>query len=168
MRGIRTFISSAILLASAGFAGAQSLPEYLPLRVGNSWVYQVTQGRVATEPQTIEVEAQDRFGGEEYYRVRFFGRTVWLRVANDGSLVSYDPDAKREKPWIRFGAPGGESFPAEMDTCTNTGRIEARETKVTAPLGEFSNVLRASFRGPCADAGTTEQDYLPYVGSTLR
>ena len=144
--------------------GAIAAPEYFPLRVGNSWVYKVTQGRTATEPQVVEVQALETIDGNSYYRVSFFGRIVWLRPTDDGSLMAYDTENKQEKMWLGLGANEGESFTTNLDACTNSGRIETRSAKMSVPLGEFSDVLRVTFRGLCADAGVTEQDYLPYVG----
>lgn len=164
MHGTRIFISSSLLLLSMPMFANAASPEYFPLRVGNSWVYKVTQGRFATEPRTIEVEAPQLFRGQEYFRVSYFGQTVWLRAGEDGSLFSFDTVAGQEHPWLGLGLEEGATFPTGIDPCTTSGRIESRAAKITAPLGEFSNALRITYTGTCADAGITEDYFLPYVG----
>src|SRR5829696_1556570 len=114
MRGIKTFIVSALLLTAAGSAfGAD--PDYFPLAVGNSWVYKVTEGRIP-DVQTVEVTGNSTFEGRTYFNVSFFGRAVFLR--NDGgTLYEYDSNAKQEKVWIAFGSEPGTSFSTEIDNC---------------------------------------------------
>ncbi len=160
MPGIKIFTIS-VLLATALSAAT---PEYFPLQPGNAWVYSVSSRWFNGEPQSIEVESPETIDGRIFYAVRYFGQRLLLRNADDGSVVAYDSNTKLERPWIAFGTPEGQSFPAGLDNCTSTGKVESANAKISAPIGDFSNALRISFQARCADAGVTEQHYLPYVG----
>jgi len=81
--------------------------DYFPLQVGNSWAYRVTQSQT-TRPGTINVEAQQTIEGRTYYRVNFFEQTLYLRYAENGSLLKYDPDTKQDGIWLPFGSAEGQ------------------------------------------------------------
>ena len=162
MRGTKTFIASALLL-STGITAMGAEPDYFPLAVGNSWVYRVTEGRVP-DVQVVEVSGTAAFAGRDYFRVQFFGRDVYLRMASDGTLYEYDASAKREKVWIAFGGEAGQTFVTEIDNCTTSGKIEGKAVKYSGPVGSFDKALQISFAQACADAGVQSETYLPYVG----
>jgi hypothetical protein len=114
--------------------------------------------------RTISIEGMETRNGREYFRVRYFERTVFLRANEDGSVVVYNATTATEEPWLSPGAAEGTAFETRLDQCTNTGRIESRRAEVDTPAGRFSNAVQISFRGNCADAGTTQQFYAPGVG----
>lgn len=163
MLGTKTFTNSSLLLVLLGGISFSATPDYFPLQVGNSWVYKVTQGRVQ-DTQVVEVTESRSLDGRIYYNVRFFGRTAWLRMREDGTLVAYDPEARTEKPWVSFDAAEGQSFPTDLDNCNKSAKVDSRTARYTGPLGEFTNALRVRFEPSCADAGITEQVYLPWIG----
>ena len=162
MRGTRIIIASALLL-SAAMAAYGAGPDYFPLAVGNSWVYRVTEGRIP-DVQVVEVSGTAALDGRDYFRVKFFGRDVYLRTAADGTLYEYDANAKREKVWIAFGAETGQTFATEIDNCTKSGKMEGKAVKYSGPAGNFTNALQISFAQSCSDAGIQRETYLPYVG----
>ena len=128
-------------------------------------MYKVTQSRLgARDPQVIEVDSPEAIGGQTYFPVRFFGQRVLLRNTGDGSIVMYDSNTKTESPWLLFATAEGQTFNTSLDTCTTLGKVESTNAKLTTPLGDFGNALKLSFSGRCADAGVTEEYYLPYVG----
>lgn len=163
MRGTRTFIASALLLSAAVAAAFGAEPDYFPLAVGNSWVYRVTEGRIPGT-EVVEVGGTATIEGRNYFRVKFFGRDVFLRTASDGTLYEYDANAKREKVWIAFAAETGQTFATERDNCTRSGKIEGKAVKYSGPAGTFTNALQISFVQSCSDAGIQSETYLPYVG----
>jgi hypothetical protein len=145
---------------------AQTTATWLPLQVGNSWLYRPAPGRIATgeEARTISVQSIDKINGRDYFNVSWFGRVVKLRPETGGSIVEYDPSSSAERPWLSLGLPVGNTFPTAIDRCAATGRIVARDARVTGPAGTFANVVHVGFQGPCADAGPTSQFYAPEIG----
>ena len=162
MNGKRTFIAS-LLVASAAF-GATA--DYFPLQVGNSWAYRVTQGRLS-RPGTVNIERTERVEGREYYRVSFFEQSLLIRPSENGSLLKYDPEAKTEGVWLPFGAAEGAATRTEMDQCSRVATVSSTAAKIKIGLGEFDNALRIAYTPNCADAGVTEQYFLPYVGMVV-
>ena len=162
MLGIRTITASALLLLSSAAVPAAT-PDYFPMQVGNSWVYKTTQGRISNV-QTIAVEAIDQIDSRNYYRVQFFGHTVFVRAQDDGSLVSYDREAKQEKLWLPFAAPEGQRTTSEFDQCTKAATVKSRAASVKTLVGDFNNALHLTYEPTCADAGVGTQYFLPYVG----
>jgi hypothetical protein len=138
-------------------------PDYFPLQPGYSWVYKLTQG-IGSDIAVIDVGPTQNFNGADYAGVNFFGRNVWLRAKDDGTLMEYDASTKQEKAWIPFGSKVGDSFPTQMDPCTSTGKIESKSASYKGPIGEFTNALRVTYQTQCADAGITSDTFLPYVG----
>jgi hypothetical protein len=138
-------------------------PEYFPLQVGNSWVYKVTQGRLS-KPGTVQVEAREPLDGREYFRVRFFEDTLYLRQADNGSVLVYDRDLKAENVWLPFGAEDGRAVETSMDDCSKMATVASRSAKIRTELGEFDNALQVTYRANCADAGVVQQYFLPYLG----
>lgn len=160
MRGIKTFIVSAFMAAT--LAGS----DYFPLQVGNSWAYQITQGRVS-RPGTINVEAIESVEGQSYFRVSFFEQSLLLRQQQDGSILLYDRDSKTENVWLPFGLKEGSVTSTVMDQCSRMVTIASVAAKVTSILGAFDNALHLRYTPNCADAGVTQQYFLPYVGMLL-
>jgi hypothetical protein len=120
-----------------------------------------------SRPGTIDVEALQTIEGRDYYRLNFFEQQVFVRNAADGSLLKYDPQTKQEGVWLPFGSAEGQSVPTEMDPCSRNATVTSANAKVKTVLGEFSNALHIKYAANCADAGITEQYFLPYIGMIL-
>jgi hypothetical protein len=162
MLGIKTITASATLILSAASIFAAT-PEYLPLQVGNSWVYKATQGRV-NRVQTISVDSIENVEGRGYYRVTYFGSSVLVRAAEDGSLLSYDSQTKQDRLWLPFGSPEGQRTNSEFDSCSKQATVRSKSVTVKVQAGEFSNALHLTYEPSCADAGISSQYFVPYVG----
>ena len=150
------------LLCTPALLSAQT-PDYFPLQTGNSWVYRTVEGS-RTAVQSVEVGETAAYEGRTYHRLTFFGRTFWVRKADDGNMYSYDPSEKVEKPFIALAAAEGQTFDTTLDPCTKIGKIETRDGRHKGPLGEFEKTLKVSYQPSCADAGVTEQSFLPWIG----
>jgi hypothetical protein len=137
--------------------------EYLPLQVGNSWVYKATQGRFSGV-QTVAVEALETIEGRNYHRVQFFERTVYVRQTEDGSLMSYDPETKQERLWLPFASAEGQRTGSEFDPCSKGATVRSKSASIKTTLGDFRNALQLTYEPACADAGVTSQYFLPYIG----
>jgi len=151
-----TFVSSSLAVAQAG--------DYFPLEVGNTWLYRLAGAQPETTFRTVSVEGTETLNGREYFRVVYFGRTLFLRSNADGTIVSFNRQSESEQAWLSLDAAEGTTFEAHIDACTNTGRIESRSVEVTTPVGRFQDTLQARFQGNCADAGVTQQFYAPSIG----
>jgi hypothetical protein len=160
----RTLIAEACLcLAVLLPLGAQT-PDYFPLQIGNSWMYR-GKSAVASGFRTISVDAVESIQGRDYFKVSFFGRTVYLRRNADGALVSLNSGSGMEEPWLSLNLPEGSSFPTRLDTCTSSGTIQSRSAEISLPVGQFTDAVEVAYQaGVCADAGITEQVFAPQVG----
>lgn len=159
MPGTRISIASLILFS--GLAGGAT-PDYLPLDLGNQWIY-----RAGAQTMTVEVVRTER----GYSVVRGFpAGEVWLRMDDGGTLYAYDPPSGREQVWAAFNAPEGAEYDTVIDPCSRRARIASREARYSGPVGEFQREALRIVYPPsgCADAGITEEFYLPWVGLVRR
>jgi hypothetical protein len=164
MLGTKTTIARtfAFVVAAANLCAAA--PDYFPLQVGNSWVYRVTQGRMSA-PGTVEVQARETLDGREYFRVKFFeNEKLYLRNGADGSVLTYDPELKQERTWLPSVLEEGQAVEVFMDQCSKDAVVRSKNAAIKTELGEFNNTLQLVYRPSCADAGVTEQYFLPYIG----
>lgn len=164
MRGTRISIASFVLLAGLAFAAS---PDYLPLETGNQWIY-----RAAGRPETfvVEVVRAEVMNGRVYSVVRGLqDGEVWLRIDDGGTMYGYDPDSRREGVFAAFGAPEGSEYDSVIGPCNRRARLVSRNARYEGPVGQFTTALRIAYPpGACADAGITEEFYLPWVGLVRR
>jgi len=162
-----------ILRLSALACGFTTLPgadpDYFPLQVGNQWVYHET-GLGAGEPIVLEIPKAEVIEGRLYHQVRGFpGGEVWLRMSENGTLLAFDTAARRDRVWAAFGTAEGQRYDTEISECNKTAVIDSKRAKFRGPVGEFDQALHIAYPpGNCADAGITEEFYLPYVGLVQR
>jgi hypothetical protein len=154
-----------LLLATSAFAqeNIAAAPEYWPLTPGNQWVYRASFG----EPLTVAVTGRETVGDVVYSVVTGLGESLLLR--QDGHrLLRYDRAERTEKVYLDFGAPLDRSVPSFAHPCNGTAAIASRDARLRLPLGEFGliNVIYGS--NVCADAGLTQDLFLPYVGLMRR
>jgi len=142
--------------------------DYFPLQVGNTWIYQAG-GSIRTEPWTVEISGTQTINGQEYFKVDGFPGVQYLRKNDAGTLILYDEGAKKEKTWVPFSAATGEAWRTEIDDCNNTGVITGRNTAINVPAGSFRDGLRVAYSMTrCADAGLTNETFLPGIGLAER
>ena len=124
----------------------------------------------AGEPFVITVVRGDVIDGRWYALVRGFpSGNTWLRLGEDGTLYSYDADRRVESVWVAFATPEGGTFQTQITDCNKEARIDSRNAAWKGPIGEFDNALTVAYPpGVCADAGITNEVYLPYVGLVER
>lgn len=160
-------MSVRLLLFFTAIAAAGQ--DYFPLQQGNQWVYRQTVGVGTSEGWTIDAGDTQSFAGNEYFRLNGFPQRTPLWVRQAGSrLVFYDQDAGRERPWVDFGAAINDRFPAEIDPCNSTASIAERGVEVKLAIGTFADALRITYLPSCADAGITEEIYVPGIGLAKR
>lgn len=155
-------LPALLVLASSAFA---QIPEYLPLQLGNQWVYRASLG----EPLEVSVSRLESAGGHTYSVLSGMGSETWLRYASDGLLMQYDREARTESVYLNFTVSEGASYRTTAHPCNTTAELQSKSFKDSFPLGEFSNVAQVRYGGNvCADAGLTADYYLPYIGLLRR
>ncbi len=159
MPGIRTSTLSLLLAACAW-----GQVDYLPLQVGNQWVY-----RGKDQSFAASVDSSRTVNGFEYFLVKGLPGSpdVFLRGARRGTLMMLAPDGKTEQVWLNLGVE--DPSPAGADACGALSRVESRDSKFTGPLGYFETAVPVSYSGgKCADAGLVSDVFLPWVGLMRR
>src|SRR4051794_34326360 len=126
MPGTKT-ITASLFLAAATLSLAAT-PDYFPLQSGNSWAFRGTARWFNSTPQSIKVQGTERLRDQDYSKVTFFGRTIYLR-STDTSVSVFDTTAGQEQTWIRFDAAEGQSFPVAIEPCTRAAKIESKMAK---------------------------------------
>lgn len=165
--GVYAYVSMnkyfAFFIAVAAFAQD---PEYLPLRPGNQWIYQASLG----EPLTVEVTRLETIAGNNYAIVRGLHGTGETPLRQQGNLLLvYDRAARQEKTYLDFSQPLDRNFPSAAHACNPTAAIADRDAKEKLPLGDFSGMIAVRYNiAGCADAGLTQDLFLPYIGLMRR
>jgi hypothetical protein len=159
----------AAMVISSTFA-----QDYFPLHAGNQWVYRQT-GRTAGEPIVVQIvegrQFNTRFFSGPYYSLLqgLPEGPVWLRQDENGVLYRFDPATEQETVWARFMTAQGETYRTSTNPCNGTARVDSRNQTVKVPAGEFGGALAISYPGAnCADAGLTEDVFLPWIGLVKR
>ena len=158
--GMRPF---AFFLAASAFA---QVPEYLPLTPGNQWVYRAPIG----EPLSVSVDRLEAVDGRTYAVLRgLTGGDLWLRQSDEGVLYAWDAGARAERVYLDFSAATGQTFRTAAHQCNPTATIVHKDMRAKLPLGDFAGLIAVRYNpGQCADAGLTQDLYLPYVGLMRR
>lgn len=147
-------------------AAIGQVPEYLPLQLGNQWIYRASLG----PQQVVSVSRLETVGGNTYAVLTGFFDETWLRATADGVLVRYDREARVERPYLDFTAREGVSYPTSAHPCNTTALTESKTFQGKFPLGEFGSVFAIRYTGNpvCADSGLAADYYLPYIGLLRR
>ncbi|MBL8215552.1 MAG: hypothetical protein JNK87_32830 [Bryobacterales bacterium] len=158
-----------LLFASAGLFAQDQQQHYFPLDIGNQWVYR-SAGRAPAESWVVEVTGTREVNGARYFQVTGFpGGPLLMRYRENNVLVFLRRDEGQERTWLPFNAAVGEAFATGIDECNPTAVIRSRRATVRSPLGEFTDGLEVGYApGQCADAGLTQETYLPGIGLAER
>lgn len=160
MLGTRIFTLSLLLGSSLASA---AIPEYLPLAVGNGWLYR-SEGKLGKDTRTMDVSGTQTIAGRTYFTLNMFGADTPVRMNENGDVVFYNLKTKAEESFLPFSASDNNVFATPIENCTSTGQIVAREEKISVPFGDYTNVLHIKFTPSCADAGLSDAWFLPYIG----
>jgi hypothetical protein len=168
---MRTSLLPTLILTAAALPMLAAQPDYLPLHVGNQWVYR-QDGRIrAGEPIVVDIPRTENAGSQTYYVVRGLGERpeILLRSSEEGTVYIYDPETRQESVWAAFATPEGGSYRTAVNPCNSTAIVASRNSKVTVPTGEFTGALTITYPAAnCADAGLTNDTFLPYIGLVER
>ncbi|MEW5976829.1 MAG: BsuPI-related putative proteinase inhibitor [Acidobacteriota bacterium] len=143
--------------------------DFFPLRVGNQWIYRVS-GAVGGTHRVTEVVESTQIDEREYFLVTgLVDEAAWLRMSEEGTLLSLDRETGQEKVWVKFSAQPGETFNTSIHPCNPVARMEERDGRVETPAGTFEQVLGVSYPdASCADAGLEHDGFAPSVGLVER
>eukprot|EP00456_Euglypha_rotunda_P057200 TRINITY_DN47204_c0_g2_i2.p1 TRINITY_DN47204_c0_g2~~TRINITY_DN47204_c0_g2_i2.p1 ORF type:complete len:342 (+),score=56.71 TRINITY_DN47204_c0_g2_i2:241-1266(+) len=163
-RSMFPFMRMFLWLAAAGLAHAQ----YFPLQVGNQWIYRVDEGPVK-ELRVAEILRAETVDDKEYFVYKgITGETARIRLTEDNKLVQANSDGS-ESLWADFNAAEGTTFPTAFDRCTGRGRVESRNAKSELLDRTWDAGFHVTYSAAsCADAGVTEDIYLPGIGLAER
>ena len=153
----RRLLLTALLLV----APAVAQPDYLPMQVGNQWIYRSSAGDV----MTLEVTRAAQFQGRTYFLLKGLPTgDYWLRRDEKGSVLAYDPDRAQEQLWYAFLNPVGQSYQTFLPGSNNSPAVVAsNETLYWGPIGWFNWALEIRYPG-VFQVGITKELFLPYVG----
>jgi hypothetical protein len=113
----------------------------------------------------MEVGEQETRDGRIYFQLENpFGPNAFVRQADDGRLMAWNENTGIDAVWYDFGAADGAWWRTEGRSCLAQGRIVTRDLEADSPAGSFSNALRVELRGPCADAGSTDEVFVAGIG----
>ncbi|MBI2685091.1 MAG: hypothetical protein HYX27_02155 [Acidobacteria bacterium] len=158
------FMRMYMWLLAAGIASAQ----YFPLQVGNQWIYRVEEGPVK-ELRIAEILRAETVDDKEYFVYKGInGDNARIRFTSDNKLVQLNAGGS-ESLWADFNAAEGESFPTSFDPCTGRGRVETRSALAELLDRSWAGGFRVTYSAAsCADAGVTDDLYLPNLGLAQR
>ncbi len=164
-------VAASLLLLLPALAPAQPQPDYFPLQVGNQWVYR-TGGTFPAATVIMEVAEAREFQRQTWYLVRGFPLrrftdTVWLRVDENGWLVSYDPAEERQALWYAFHRALDEPYESAVPSCCGRAVNESRSAAYEGPIGVFNYGLQIRFPG-VFQVGIERDIFLPSVGLVHR
>jgi len=158
------FMRTFLFLLATGLAQAQ----YFPLQVGNQWIYRVDEGPVK-ELKVAEVMRAETIDEKEYFVYKGIqGEPARIRVTQENKLVQLNADGS-ESIWADFNAAEGASFPTAFDSCTGRGRVEKRNATTELLDRIWENGIQVIYSAAsCADAGVSDDLYLPGLGLAQR
>ena len=161
-------VNAALLLLMAMGASAQT--EWFPLNQGNQWVYRLAGRFGKPENIVLEVAGSQQAGDQTYTVVKGLPTgNVLLRAGGDGKMYVWNSEAKQETLWLDFSAPQDSTFPGGAgEPCTGQARVAARNASYKGPVGASDRALVVAYTPTCADAGITEDVFLPYIGLVRR
>lgn len=143
-------------------------PGYFPLDTGNQWVYR-SSSLGAERSWKLEVTGMESRDGLEYAVVEGFpAGKRWLRHTSDNKIFALDPETGKESLWYDFAAEGSQ-WNSGQDQCSPNAMVSSVKRDYRGPIGEFNTALTVRYLpGPCADAGLSEDVFLPGVGLVSR
>jgi hypothetical protein len=137
---------------------------WFPLATGNYWIYE-RQGDGSKTSYRMEIGEQATHDGRIYFQLdNPFGLDAFVRQADDGRFVAWNADTGTDAVWYDFSAGDRTPWRAEGRDCLEQGRVVGRGLEADVPAGKFTNALKVELRGPCADAGSTDEVFAPGVG----
>lgn len=159
------------LATAAVWAAAVLAPlyaqEYFPIQPGNEWVF---RGSRFHETRIVSVGDSAIFDGQTYYSVTgFTSERHWLRNPGDGSVLEYDTNTMRSRPFLSLQYAEGQTFPVHLPPCNQQAVIAGKGKALTTPAGDFADVVEVRYPNPtCADAGIEEDHFAANVGPVKR
>lgn len=157
-----------LAVAFATLSSAVLAADFLPLEMGNFWVYQETRtGQSFTIRVGTPVWLQS---GRQYSSLQgYAGKNVLARINEEGNLVTLDEDNQTEQLLTAFAAPESESWPAPGRECKLEGQTQSKRTQYSGPAGRWNQALAVTYRSvQCADAGPTSETFAENIGMLRR
>ncbi len=154
---MKTLLSSFVLVLAANSACANTYINFKNNDVTNF-------SDAAGHRKTVKVVQNGNAGWQKY--AEFLGageRWVWAQ-GSDESVFVFNQKTQLAEKLINFADPVGRSYNFFLNNCMNAGMLAEKGLTLSTPAGTFTNVVRMSFTGRCADGGTTDAWFAPKVG----
>lgn len=164
MLSMKTILKLLALLGSLTLGPLLSAQDYLPLGVGNYWIYQSTS---TTESFTIRAGTPFSIGNRTYYSVSGYGASKLLLRADDGTVVAWNEETEQEDflTGFAFGTPYGTN----LSGCRQQAEADSKSRQYAGPAGFFPASQTIHYTSTsCADSGFQEEVYLDNIGLARR
>jgi len=168
MRGLRTSISSWLLVAAHAFG---QVPDYFPLEAGNVWIFRTAPRPAGRGEQntTVEVTRAGSFKGVTYYLLsEYRAGQFWVRNDGAGRVFRYDESSGEDQLWYDFSRKESETYPTALPTCCGRVRVASTHASKQVALGDFEKAFHQLTYPGVFQIGITEENFLPYVGLVYR
>lgn len=134
--------------------------DYLPLQVGNSWVYAVN---AAGAERRETIEAAVRIDGNTYFRFSSYAGRAGSLLRLDAQNRMWERIDDRDVLLYDFGAQAGATWSYPGGTVVLVGREET----VTVPAGTFRNCVQFHYT-VAGKEGDWDEWLAPGVGPVKR
>ncbi len=151
------------LCASAAFCA-----DYLPLQLGNYWTYRdLASGQTFTIRVGTPLALND---GRTFTRIDgYVNDDLWVRRAEDGSLLQLDEETGNEYPLTSFDVAAPMWAAAPSRGCEHEVQLADKQEPYSGPAGYFADATTLNYRTfSCADAGIISEVYVDKIGLVRR
>lgn len=165
---------AAICMAVPAFAdeaGSPPAPSFLPMEVGNQWLYETADGRYSF---TISIGIPEIHQGKPYFAVSGYGygtkrEKLLVRKAEDGTLFTIDEGTGQEGILTSFTHVPGGAFDSRLGPCEELGRVGAQRVpwQFGSEIIAAAVAIRYQTIG-CADLGLNDELYVENLGLVSR
>jgi hypothetical protein len=141
--------------------------EFLPLQVGNEWMYRASGSR-SGNALTIRVTGSQQMDGQTWYSVQGYrDGTFWLRSDGAGKLIQYDMQSRTEKMWHDFRAAVRQNYDSAIPGAQGQAAVLQRNARYAGPIGEGNDAIEVYYPG-VTQVGISNEKFLPGVGMVQR
>lgn len=153
---LRTIMSlGALLIASTASANS-----YINFTAADITYFSNASG----QRTSMALTATGNRGWNKYSQFLGAGeRWVWTD-ANTEAVYLFNDTTKVAEKMVDFSDPIGKMTKFNLDKCTSNGMISQKGLILKTSAGTFTNVVRMTFSGNCADSGVREAYFAPKIG----
>jgi hypothetical protein len=172
-----SFIFLIIFLFAYPFVWSQSQSDsfYLPLAIGNQWIYESENNYFADTLTVVDTQSVD---GKLYYAIQqdSYDLYLWFREENNKvyivDTVTIEPFLLKAEEYLIYNFSSDTDDSREVPltnpnlVCSYAGEVtlESKNDTINTIMGDFYNCYRFSRKVLCMDAGIFEEWFTPGIG----